>query len=97
MNPLNQQLHLALGMSGIQRRAYLLSLLPTVNAIERLAPALAGTAPNAEYPWPIPNNPDVIPPVEYGFSNSELMQPKIVKVTELLRIVFQHLQQAGEI
>lgn len=40
---------------------------PLASEIERLAPALAGDGPNAEYPWPrFPNNPTDAP-VEFAF------------------------------
>ena len=41
--------------------------IPLASVIERLAPALAGDGPNAEYPWPrFPNNP-IDAPVEFPF------------------------------
>lgn len=95
-NPINRRLHIALGKFNVQRRAYLNALLPTIHAIERLAPALAKNAQNAEYPWPLPNGVDIMAPFDHGFNEPALMQPKIIKVNELLRTIFQFLHQTGE-
>lgn len=35
-------------------------VMPAINSIERLAPALAGEGPNAEYPWPY-DRPSSVP------------------------------------
>jgi hypothetical protein len=46
-------------------RTWVNEVLPLVERIERLAPALAGDGPNPEYPWPA--NAPVTAPVEFNF------------------------------
>lgn len=53
-------------------KAHVESMLPLAEALERLAPALAGDGPNPEYPWPR-HNP-VIAPVNHSFALWQMLQ-----------------------
>lgn len=71
-----------------QRRTfetYVFSLLPAADALERLAPALAGDGPNTEYPWPRTN--PVIAPINYEFDIWRRLQ------TNKGRMFLQFLEQ----
>lgn len=89
-SPLTSEFHRTLRMNSIQRRAYLRGILPAIQLIERLAPALSA-GPNAEYPWLTPTNSQaaesVIAPVHYPFGN--IPEPVIIKVMDLMRTLLQ--------
>ncbi|MFP4054125.1 MAG: hypothetical protein ACLFV7_09705 [Phycisphaerae bacterium] len=72
-------------------RAYLDSLLPIADRLERLAPALAGTSqPNPEYPWRDARTGQVEAPVDYPFPDFDPRRPEMAKlmtlVPQLLRV-----------
>ena len=72
-----------LKMRNDQCRAFLKSLAPLADQIEKLAPALAGGGPNAEYPWPL--GPGCRAPVEYDFPElSVATSPHIGKLFDFL-------------
>lgn len=73
-------------MSDRQRNAYLRELLPAIVEIERLAPALAGDGPNAEYPWAVPHAApaSVMPPSDYDFP---IPERDILRLMHILRIL----------
>lgn len=82
-------------MSGRAWREYVRSLLPTIEAIERLAPALAGKGPNCEYPWiDAASAQKVVAPVDYGFDPIHLSETKILRVVKLLDVLLMR-QSAG--
>lgn len=59
-------------------------LLPLVDAIERLTPALS-TGPNVEYPWQLPDG-RLVAPCQYGF-HEVLTDLETVNGRNLLKIV----------
>jgi hypothetical protein len=62
----NHALQRRLGIKSSALKARIEAFLPTVDLIERLAPALSRDGPNAEYPWESPNGV-IHAPVEYDF------------------------------
>lgn len=64
-------------------RAFIDSLLGLAAQIERLAPSLAGTQPNPEYPW-VDSSGDVIAPVDFEFPLFDPRDPKMIKMERLL-------------
>jgi hypothetical protein len=69
----NSKLQKVLGMTAVQLRAHVRQILPVANAIEKLAPALAGKGVNAEYPWQSPDGL-IVAPIRYKFSLSYALQ-----------------------
>jgi hypothetical protein len=62
----NQKLQKALGMKKAQQRAQFKALLPLAYEIERLAPTLAQSGPNPEYPWKDASG-NILAPTDYPF------------------------------
>jgi hypothetical protein len=86
-NPQAKGFHARLGLGDAQRRALINGLLPTAEALERLAPALAGEGPNLEYPWLAPHSNSVSTPVGHEFLEGALSRQKVIKLIELLRVL----------
>ena len=86
----NPELQRQLRMTRPQLRAYIRTLLPIADEIERLAPALAHGGPNAEYPWETPAG--TIPAhAAYRFPLSgQLRTPKGIKLLTLITVIFEH-------
>lgn len=97
VNSVNRPLHAFFNMPPSQIRSYLSSLLPTVNALERLAPALALNSANAEYPWALPDGTRAIAPVDYEFNDRNLSAPRISKLMTFLNTLFDYLINLKEI
>jgi len=86
----NPDLQRLLQMNRRQLRAYIRSLLPIADEIERLAPALARGGPNAEYPWETPAE-TIHATATYRFPFSrQLRTPKGIKLLTLITIIFEH-------
>ncbi|MGQ9625938.1 MAG: hypothetical protein ACUVV0_03420 [Anaerolineae bacterium] len=86
----NHGLQRELNMTGPQLQAHIQQLLPIAYDIERLAPALAGGGPNAEYPWEAPSG-TVNTPVSYGFPVSSTL--KLPKGRNLLKLIKTTLEK----
>jgi hypothetical protein len=70
-------------------RAYIDSLLPLADRIERLAPSAAGaTMPNPEYPWQSARADQIVAPVEYNFPE---FSPKDANMTKFMSFIQQIL------
>jgi hypothetical protein len=83
----NHGLQRELGMTGSQLRMHIQKLLPIAHEIERLAPALADSGANVEYPWEAPPG-TINVPASYNFPVSSTLQLprgrnllKLIKVT----------------
>lgn len=96
-HPTNSGLHQAMQMSYPRRRAYLMSLLPIVEMIERLAPSVARGGINPEYPWQATSSSDVVAPIDHNFNVPELRADKISRVMKFLQTMFSFLQSSGEL
>jgi hypothetical protein len=88
-SPLTKAFHRELAMNHGQRNSYLIGLLPEVQFLEQITPAIAnraGTLVNAEYPWLLPARPplpeEVVAPVHYPFSS--LRRTKLPKLLQLI-------------
>jgi hypothetical protein len=76
-----------MGMSDRQLRTYIKGLLPLAEEIEKLAPALAGAGPNAEYPWLDPSG-SIHVPASFQFSVAlQLKEPKGQKLLKFARLL----------
>lgn len=87
--PLSKDFHRGLGMGDAQRRAYLEGLLPSIQLIEDMAPAVANrrdAGVNAEYPWPVAGGV-VVAPVQHDFAS--IPSTKLRKVRQLLRVLLR--------
>jgi hypothetical protein len=62
----NRKLHKAFRMKKSQQRAHFKTLLPLAYEIELLAPALAQSGPNPEYPWKEASG-NILAPADYPF------------------------------
>lgn len=62
----NRKLQNVLRLKKSQQRAQFKTLLPLAHEIERLAPALAQSGPNPEYPWQDKSG-SILAPVDYPF------------------------------
>ena len=69
----NRNLRRELRMTGSQLQTHIRRLLPIAHDIERLAPALAGSGPNAEYPWEAPLG-TINAPASYNFPVNSTLQ-----------------------
>jgi hypothetical protein len=66
--------------------AFINSLLPLADKLERLAPTFAGfTQPNPEYPWQSTGSGAVIAPVDFEFEEFDPRLPQMVKMDNLIR------------
>lgn len=90
ISPLTKPFHRVLGMGDVQRKMYLDGLLPEIQFLEQIAPALAtrsGTMVNAEYPWLVSASltvPEyVVAPVHYSFTTIT-RQSKLPKLLQLV-------------
>lgn len=89
-NPITKPFHQNLSMAKAQREMYIKELLPTIQFIEQIAPALAtnsGTKVNAEYPWPSPSASgkieNIIAPINYEFT-AICTKTKLPKLLQLI-------------
>lgn len=86
--------HRDLSMGNAQRGAYLDSLLPLLQSLEDIAPAIANSRSgvNAEYPWLSPpstdDGPRVVAPIDYGFT-AEFPRQKLKKAFQLVRTILE--------
>ena len=84
------QFHQARGtMSKMQFDARINGLCPLAEKIQRLAPDLAGTGPNPEYPWEIPQG--ILVPIEFSFTDIDLnanVNPKLRNLLKFIDICF---------
>jgi hypothetical protein len=64
--------------------AFIDSLLPFADRIERLAPRFDTNEPNPEYPWRPTRSDDVIAPCEYNFDEFNPDRPQVIKFVDLL-------------
>ncbi len=78
---------LGLSKSSGQSQAMINSLVPTAQALEQLAPALAGDGPNLEYPWLPPHAAEVSIPAKHNFITGALSQPNVIQLINLLRVL----------
>ncbi len=86
----NPDLQKQLRMTGVQLRAHIKALLPVAEEIEKLAPAIAHSGPNAEYPWETPVG-TVHVPATYSFTvSSQLRTPKGIKLLNLILVILEH-------
>jgi hypothetical protein len=89
----NSDLQKQLRMTRQQLRAYIRTLLPIADEIERLAPALAHGGPNAEYPWEAPAG-TIQTPATYQFTlSSQLRTPKGIKLLTLITVIFENSEK----
>jgi hypothetical protein len=65
--------------------AFIDSLLPLAEQIQRLAPNFAGESrPNPEYPWRPASSDAVIPPAEFDFPDLTQSTPRLIQLVELI-------------
>jgi len=89
----NRNLRLEMGMTGTQLRMHFANALPIADAIERLAPALAGGGVNPEYPWESPNG-IVHAPTIYPFDlTQDLSAPKGVNLLKDISLMLRKFEQ----
>ncbi len=89
----NRNLRFEMGMSGAQIRAHFASALPIADAIERLAPALAGGGVNPEYPWESPDGV-VHTPSNFSFELVEgLSTPKGVNLLKDISLMLRNFEK----
>jgi hypothetical protein len=67
----NRNIHSKLGMTKTQLRTQFNRLLPIAYQIEILAPALAQSGPNPEYPWPGMSG-RIFVPSEFSFPSGSI-------------------------
>jgi hypothetical protein len=72
-------------MSKTQFDARINGLCPLAETIQRLAPDLAGTGPNPEYPWEIPQ--DILVPIEFSFPEVDLNANRNPNLRNLLKFI----------
>jgi hypothetical protein len=90
----NPSLQRALEFKSLsQLRHYVNDILPLAREIEKLAPTLAGTGPNAEYPWEGPSQ--VHAPASFDFPIlSELYNhPDGRKLQRMIKIVLERFDE----
>jgi len=80
----NHRLQKELGMTGRQLQAHVQQFLPVAYEIEHLAPALADSGPNVEYPWEDPVG-TVNVPARYIFPVAAMLREP--KGRNLLKLV----------
>ena len=86
----NSKIQERLGMTAVQMRLHVKSLLSIAYAIEKLAPALADNGINSEYPWKIPTG-TIVAPVNYHFSLSEQLNGATgLNLLKLVNIVLEN-------
>lgn len=89
----NQTLRRLWDMKREHAQANIDAMTPIAFAIERLAPALARTGPNAEYPWQIPTR-GVVAPADYEFDATRAVgSPAGRKLLALLHTVVAHFEE----
>ena len=87
--PRHPGLQEASGKSARQLREYVATLSPIADQIERLAPALAQSGPNAEYPWRTPSGA-IVAPASYEFTIArDLQEPHGRKLLALLELILE--------
>ncbi len=74
-------------MPARQLHEYVQRLLPLVDEIEKLAPALAHEGPNAEYPWADPSGAIHVPALFHFPATIQLKQPAGRKLFSLTRLL----------
>jgi hypothetical protein len=88
-----RNLRFEMGMSGAQMRAHFANALPIADAIERLAPALAGGGLNPEYPWESPDG-IVHTPANFTFELMEdLSTPKGVNLLKDISLLLRNFEK----
>ena len=89
----NRNFRLEMGMSGAQLRMHFANALPLADAIEKLAPALAGGGANPEYPWESPNG-IVHTPATYSFDLAQkLSAPKGVNLLKDISLMLRKFEK----
>lgn len=68
-------------------RAFITTVLPVADDVERLAPAIARNRPNAEYPWRSPQGA-VVAPASHTFTLIRtLTEPRGLKLLDLVKLM----------
>lgn len=89
------QLKNILGMKRSQQMAHFNQLLPLAHEIELLAPALAQSGPNPEYPWKDASG-NVLAPADYPFQLIKQLQ-KTRQGIQLLKHIEVFLKRFEEL
>ncbi len=79
-------------VSRKNQQAILKSVRQTAIAIENLTPALAGSGPNAEYPWLKSGSSLVFAPIEYDFLNDDLSPVRVSRLVRFLQHLLENLE-----
>lgn len=89
----NPSLRQTFGYNAHQLQAYVKGIEPIADQIERLAPALSGEGPNAEYPWETPRK-EVVAPVSHTFPiMGDLRRPQGRKLLKLVSVIIRGFEE----
>lgn len=91
----NRRLKNLLGMKRPQQMAHFNRLIPLAYEIELLAPALAQSGPNPEYPWKNASG-NILAPIDYSFPLLKRLQ-KTRQGIQLLKLIEVFLKRFEEL